>query len=72
MGFYSSPEEMYSSRAARFKRDGDRHWAMAKSGDGGYHYGKARFCYGQAEANRAKAEQARATGATFKKGGTSR
>ena len=37
MGFYRSPGDMFASRADRFKRDGDRHWAMAKNGDGGYH-----------------------------------
>lgn len=65
MSYYSSPEAMFASRADRFQRDGDRHWAMAKSGGGDYHYGKARFCYEQAAANRARAEQARNTGATF-------
>ena len=69
MSYYSSPEDMFSSRAARFKRDGDRHWAMAKNGQGDYHYGKAKFCYGQAFANIAKAEQAKQEGATFRKTG---
>ena len=68
MGFYSSPEDMFSSRAKRFKRDGDRHWAMAKAGLGAYHYGKAKFCYDQSKANQLKAAQAAASGATFKKG----
>lgn len=72
MGFYKSPEDMYASRAIRFTNDGNRHWAMAKNGYGDYHYGKARFCYAQASANRAKAEQAHATGATFKKSGSNR
>lgn len=67
MGYYKSPADMYSSRADRFKRDGDRHWAMAKNGSDGYHYGKARFCYEQSAANRAKAEHERSTEATFKK-----
>ena len=70
MGYYKSPEDMFSSRANRFKNDGDRHWAMAKNGHGDYHYGKARFCYEQAAVNRAKAEQAHATGAAFHKCGS--
>ena len=67
MGFYQSPAHMYESRAAQFKRDADRHWAMAKSGEHPAHYAKARFCYEQAAANSAKAEQARAANATFGK-----
>ena len=54
---------MFSSRAKRFKRDGDRHWAMAKAGLGAYHYGKAKFCYDQSKANQLKAAQAAASGA---------
>lgn len=68
MSFYQSPADMYASRADRFKRDGDQHWAMAKNGEGGFHYGKARFCYEQAAVNRAKAEQARVGGSVFRKG----
>lgn len=67
MGYYKSPEDMFTSRADRFTRDGNRHWAMAKGGYGDYHYGKAKFCYKQASINRDKADNARATGATFKK-----
>lgn len=67
MGYYKNPEEMFTSRANRFTDDGNRHWAMAKNGYGDYHYGKAKFCYEQASANRAKAEHARTTGATFRK-----
>lgn len=70
MGFYQSPADMYASRADRFQRDGSRHWAMAKSGEGDFHYGKARICYEQAAVNRAKAEQARASGAAFRTGHT--
>lgn len=65
MGFYKTPADMYDARANRFKRDGDRHWAQAKSGEGDYHYGKARMCYREAASNRAKAEQARTDGASF-------
>lgn len=67
MSYYQSPAHMFQSRADRFKRDGDRHWAMAKNGEGDYHYGKARTCYDQAAANQAKANHARSTGATFKR-----
>ena len=55
MAFYKSFEDMYSSRADRFKREGDRHWAMAKSGCGEHHYQKAKSCYDQAALNRSKA-----------------
>lgn len=67
MGYYKSPEDMFTARANRFKRDADRHWAIAKSGGEGYHYTKAKFCYEQAVINQAKAERAHATGATFRK-----
>ena len=67
MSFYKSPEDMYTTRANRFKRDGDRHWAKAKAGQGDYHYGKAKFCYEQASVNAAKAENAKLTSATFRK-----
>lgn len=54
MSFYKSSEDMHSSRANRFEREGDRHWTMAKNGSGEYHYTKARFFYDQAALNRAK------------------
>ena len=59
MSYYASREDMYNSRADRFKRDGDRHWAMAKNGCGDYHYGKAKVCYREAAANRERAECAK-------------
>lgn len=65
MGYYKSPEDMYNSRANRFKRDGDRHWALACNGHGNYHYTKARFCYEQAAVNSKKAQIANANNATF-------
>ena len=34
MGFYKNPEEMYTARAERFRRDGNTHWAQAKNGEG--------------------------------------
>ena len=67
MAYYSSPEEMFAKRAERYKHDGDRHWAMAKNGEGSFHYGKAKSCYGQAASNKAKAENAKATGAIWGK-----
>ena len=57
MSFYKSHYEMYTARADRFKRDGDRHWAMAKNGQGNYHYGKAKACYSRAEENVLKAKR---------------
>ncbi len=70
MSYYNSPAEMFDARAKRYRDDGNRHWAMAKNGCGDHHYGKAKTCYEQAAANTAKAEQARATGATFRKSGS--
>ena len=67
MAYYSTPEEMFAKRAENYKREGDRHWAMAKNGEGDYHYGKAKTCYKQEAQNRAKADNARATGATWGK-----
>lgn len=57
MSFYNSPEEMYNARAARSKKDGDRHWAKAKKGEGAYHYGKAKICYQNAEEYKKMAEK---------------
>ena len=54
MSFYKDFEEMYNTRAKRFKEDADRHWAMAKSGEGDYHYTKAKEFYKEAEKNRIK------------------
>ena len=59
MSFYKNPEEMYKARAKRFKEDGDRHWAMAKSGDGGFHYEKAKKCYDESKKNENKAKEVR-------------
>ena len=67
MSYYNSPEEMFAKRAEKYKREGDRQWAMAKNGEGDYHYGKAKVCYNQAAENQARAENARATGATWSK-----
>lgn len=72
MSYYAPPVDMYTARADHFKRDGDRHWAMAKGGCGDYHYGKAKFCYAQVAANKAKAEHAIATGATFRRIGSTK
>ena len=66
MAYYSSPAEMYSARANRFKCDGDRHWALARNGDGNYHYGKVKICYEQSKANHVRAEHARAAGKVFR------
>lgn len=66
MSFYKDFEEMYNARAKRFKKDADRHWAMAKSGEGDYHYTKAKEFYKEAEKNRIKAEESK--GKSFRKG----
>lgn len=65
MGFYSTPAQMFSARADSFKREGDRHWAQAKNGNGDFHYAKAKRCYEQAAENRQKADNAARTGASF-------
>lgn len=65
MGYYKNPEEMFSAKAAKFQKEGNRHWAMAKNGLGNHHYGQARSCYKQAAINQAKAERARTIGAVF-------
>ena len=44
MGYYKSPKDMFTQRADKFKRDGDRHWAQAKNGEGDFHFGKAKDC----------------------------
>ena len=67
MAYYKNPEEMYTKRADRYKREGDRQWAMAKNGEGDYHYGKARDCYREEAANRRRAEAARDAGAAWNK-----
>ena len=67
MAYYDSPADMYEKKAQSFKNSADRHWAMAKNGEGDYHYGKAKTFYSRAEASQAKAEQARASGATWSK-----
>jgi hypothetical protein len=59
MAFYKNPEEMYKARAKRFKSDGDRHWAQAKSGEGDWHFGKAKEKYNEAEINLQKANDAK-------------
>ena len=65
MGYYNTPEEMFNDRADHFERDAKRHWAMAKSGCGDFHYAKARFCFEQSAANREKAAYAHETDAQF-------
>lgn len=59
MAFYKNPEEMYKARAKRFKEDGDRHWAMAKSGEGNFHYHKAKKCYDEEKYNKDKAKESK-------------
>lgn len=59
MAYYKNPAEMFQKRAEKSKRMGDQHWAKAKNGEGGYHYGKARACYASAKSNTERAEKAR-------------
>lgn len=67
MAFFKSPEDMYTACAKSFKAQGDAHWAMAKNGQGGFHYAKAREFYEDAAYNEANAKRCRDTGATFAK-----
>lgn len=67
MAFFKSPEEMYTARAKSFRSSADRHWSMAKSGQGGFHYAAARKDYEAAEHNEACAKRAHDTNATFAK-----
>lgn len=67
MAYYNSPEEMFAKRAEKYKREGGRQWAMAKNGEGDYHYGKAKTCYRQAAENQARVKNAKAIGATWGK-----
>ena len=68
MSYYKSPEVMYARRAENFKKTADRHWAMAKNGEGGGHYGQARICYAHAAENQRRAENAKNTSAGWDKG----
>lgn len=63
MGFYNSPEDMYKARAERARREADEHWAKAKTGQGDWHYGKAKKRYEDAARNEARAKEVR--GKTF-------
>lgn len=63
MSYYSSPEEMYTIKSAKYKKEGDRYWAKAKSGESGYYYKKARNCYAEAKRNAERAKEAK--GRTF-------
>lgn len=59
MAFYKDPEEMFRCRAERMKKEADVHWAQAKSGEGDFHYGKARKLYGEAAENLEKADKSK-------------
>jgi hypothetical protein len=48
-------KETYQKVADTFQKKGDKEWAMAKSGDGGYHYDNAKHDYSTAEKARKKA-----------------
>lgn len=55
MAYYKSLEEMFRRRAENSLKYADREWALAKSGQGGSHYGKAKAGYASAAENLAKA-----------------
>lgn len=54
MGKYTQLDR-YLETAETYKKKGDRAWARAKNGEGGYNYGVARDAYERAERNRRKA-----------------
>lgn len=65
MSFYASPEAMYSARADNYRKCGNAHWAMAKSGYGDEHFGIARKAYDKARENEEKAKAAANDHATW-------
>ena len=54
---------MYTIKSAKYKKEGDRYWAKAKSGESGYYYKKARNCYAEAKRNAERAKEVK--GRTF-------
>lgn len=69
MGYYKTPEEMFSARADKYQKQADQHWAKAKSGGHPSHYHTAKELYKKAEENRAKAVNAKTSWGSFQKGG---
>lgn len=65
MAFYKDPEDMYRKRAERFRKEGARHYAQAKQGEGDFHFGKAKAAYKRFEECLAQAEKCK--GMTWKK-----
>lgn len=59
MGFFKSKADMYEARAKHSKKNGDIHWTKAKSGEGDFHYGKAKKHYAEADRNTKLAKEAR-------------
>ena len=59
MAYYKTPADMFEARAKKYKSSADQHWAMAKNGEGDYHYGKAKTCYNEAKKNAERAEEMR-------------
>lgn len=57
MSFYKDKSDMFSQRAKRAKQAGDKEWAMAKNGEGDFHYGNAKNNYARAEEYKKKAEK---------------
>lgn len=58
MAYYESPKKMFEERADKFKKTADAEYAMAKQGEGNYHYGKAKKCYDEAKRNKELADKA--------------
>ena len=56
--FKSKEEEMYADRAKGYKALADQQWAMAKNGQVGSHYAKAREFYKEAAYNTTCTKQA--------------
>ncbi len=59
MAFYKNPEEMFKARSERYKKAGEQHYAKAKNGEGGGHYGLAKKNYEKAKAEEEKRKEAK-------------
>lgn len=59
MAFFKDPEEMFQSRAEKYKKTGAQHYAKAKNHEGDNHYGAAKRNYANAEIEETKATKAK-------------
>lgn len=55
MAYYKSKEDMFLKRAERASKIASSEWGKAKSGEGGFHFARARKNYGIASDASAKA-----------------